>query len=91
MQIINGIGRSLAKIFGPSIPGNVRRGPQPATPYYRARYIRNRSCYQPHQGERERLRRRIGGFAGVANMAEDLGIPRAEALARIDEFHTASA
>lgn len=33
----------------------------------RARYIRNRSCYMPHQGKREVLRRRIGGFAGVAS------------------------
>lgn len=29
----------------------------------RARYIRNRSKYMPHQGKREKIRRRIGGFA----------------------------
>lgn len=50
-----------------------------------ARYNR----YRPHQGKRERLRRRIGGFAGVANLAEDLGITRAEAERRVDEFHIA--
>lgn len=44
-----------------------------------------RSKYTPHQGKRERLRRRIGGFAGVANHAEDLGITRAEVVRRIDE------
>lgn len=51
----------------------------------------SRSKYMPHQGKRERLRRRIHGFAGVANMASDLGITRADALGCIDEFYSASA
>lgn len=49
----------------------------------RARYIGNRSKYMPHQGQREALRRRIGGFAGVANVAKVCGCTRTDAVAAI--------
>lgn len=69
--IIGSIGAGIVSALGGKsaiIPPNY--GPRVLTSAYaRARYIRNRSKYYPHQGQRERLRRMMGGFAGASTDA----------------------
>lgn len=81
MQIINDAGNLFSRMMSRFMPGSPR-APYPATPYYRARYIRNRSKYMPHQGKRECARRVMGGFHGVANTAKITGMTREQVIAR---------
>lgn len=68
IHIIDRISNGFARMMN-SIRPKRPRGLDAPTPYHRARYIRNRSKYYPHQGQRERLRRQLGGFAGASTDA----------------------
>lgn len=67
IHIINDASDYFSKMMRRFMP-NPSRALYPPTPYYRARYIRNRSKYMPHQGKRECTRRVIGGFHTLGHM-----------------------